>query len=111
MPGALSVIIQEELTTSLARAYRLAGELLDLVDERRILTHALPVVRLDHGHAPIRTLQEHAASPTAMTIPMVAEQLTVEWPPEALTRAALSREADSLAADVAAELTSKMRSP
>ncbi|RIE15824.1 DUF4062 domain-containing protein [Candidatus Cryosericum septentrionale] len=108
MPGALTVIVQEELTEILARTYRLASVLLDLVDERRSVTHVLPVTRLDHGHAPIRTLQEHSASPSSMTIPMAPERLTVEWPPGPLARAALAREADSLAADVVAELKTKM---
>ncbi len=102
-PGALTVILEEELTETLARAYRLASSLLDLADQRRLITHVLPVTVLDRDHTPLRTKEEHAASPSSMSIAMAPERLTADWPRDPMTRPALRREADALAANVVAQ--------
>jgi hypothetical protein len=106
--GTVSDIIQEELAETLSRCYRLAHEVLDLLDDVGRLTHALPIAVLDRGYLALRTRADHSASPNSVSIPMAPARLVADWPRTPVVRAALVREADVLADNVVAQFRTQL---
>ena len=101
----LSALIEEDMTEAVVRAIRFAGWLLDRIDSVHRLTDVVVVSRLrGAGYMPWRTRAEHAASPTAAQMGMVADDTTVTLTPARRHRQALAHDAERIAEDLIALL-------
>src|SRR5262249_47891175 len=107
---SLPALIEEDVRNRLTNAIQLSGWVLDRVDPVRRLSDVLPIVALNNaGYMAWRTRAEHAASPTSMTIPMVAESEVVTLSPALRPRAALLHDTDRMVEDFISLLRRRFR--
>ena len=100
--GGLSAIIEEDITQDVELGLRFAYLLLELIDTTNRLTHVAPVAALLRGgYSAWRTREEHAASPTSMTMNMSGrEDAVAALTPPTRPRPALRHQVTELAQDL-----------
>lgn len=100
--GGLSAIIEEDITQDVELGLRFAYLLLELIDTTNRLTHVAPVAALLRGgYSAWRTREEHAASPTSMTMNMSGrEDAVATLTPPTRPRPALRHQVTELAQDL-----------
>jgi len=105
-PGSLPSIIEEDIIERVARALRLAGRVLDHVDDPPRISQVAVVAALCRpGSWPWRTRAEEAASPNSATMRMFGpDRVEALLSPLVRRRAALLHDADSVAKDLATRL-------
>ena len=104
--GSLPSLIEEDITDRVARAMRLAGRVLDHVDDPpRISRVAVAAALCRPGSWAWRTRAEEAASPNSTTMRMFGpDRVEALLSPPVRRRAALLHDADNLAEDLATRL-------
>lgn len=100
--GHLPAVLEE--AEMLSRDLRVAGEVLDQVDDRGRLSSVVPIVGLVLGGAGFRTRAEHAASPNAMTMPRAMGLVMVTLTPASRPRATLLHNTTAMVEDIVALL-------
>ena len=105
-PTAIPAITEEEVAARIAGALRFAGRMLDLVDPQQRITHvAAAAAMLGGSYLPWRSRAEQAQDPHSATASVYGQDpATAELSPPTRRRAALARDADQLAEDLAVRL-------
>ena len=109
--GSLPSMIEEDIIERIARVVRLAGRVLNHVDDPPRISRVAVVAALCRpGSWPWRTRAEEAASPNSATMRMFGpDRVEAELSPPVRRRAALLHDADSLAEDLATRLGLQLR--
>ena len=109
--GSLPSMIEEDIIERVACVVRLAGRVLDHVDDPPRISQVAVVAALCRpGSWPWRTRAEEAASPNSMTMRMFGpDRVEAQLAPPVRRRAALLQDADSLAEDLATRLGLHLR--
>ncbi len=104
--GAFPSIIEEDIIERITRVLRLAGRMLDQVDDPPRISHVAVVAAVCRPEIwPWRTRAEEATSPNSTTMRISApDRVEAFLSPPVRRRAALLHDADSLAADLATRL-------
>jgi hypothetical protein len=110
LDSGLSVLIDAVVRDRLQQAIRLSGWVLDRIDSTHRLTYVLPVLSLNHAaHVVWKTREEHAGSPSSMTVPRVSDPEVVTLSPPTRSRAALLHDTDRLVEDFVSVLGQRFR--
>ena len=109
--GSLPSIIEEDIIARSARVMRLAGRVLDHVDDPPRISQVAVVAALCRpGSWAWRTRAEEAASPNSSTMRMFGpDRVEAQLSPPVRRRAALLHDAESLAEDLATRLGLQLR--
>jgi hypothetical protein len=109
--SGIASIIEEDIATSIERAFRFAARLLDHIDPVSRLTHMAPVVALlGAGYLPWRIRDEQRLSPNQATMGMASrDECVVLLTPPVRRRAALVHDATRLAEDFTVRLRREIR--
>jgi len=99
--SVISSLIDEDVTSAVARALTFAAWLLDRIDPLERLTDVVPVVELaGAGYLPWRTRAEAAASPNSATMGSGSDRAVVALNPARRHRQALTHDAGRIAEDL-----------
>lgn len=109
--SSLPSIIEEDIIERIVRVVRLAGRVLNHVDDPPRISHVTVVAALCRPEFwPWRTRAEEAASPNSTTMRMFGpDRVEALLSPPVRRRAALLHDADSLAEDLATRLGLQLR--